>query len=104
MANSIEKTHVFTVQPESLALPICLFMKNKPVHIQWKCTWIKEEDYYYPSNMVLEKVWRDPHRDDEIKNLKTMWDVDELEPIFYEYFTSGLHLQAEIIKNSINFD
>lgn len=94
---------MFTLKPESLDNHICSFMKDKPVHIQWKCTWIKEDDYYYPTNIVLDKVWRDPHPDDEIKNLKTSWDANELDPVIYEYFNAGLSLQAEITRQSIEF-
>ena len=103
MVNSLEKTHTFTLKPESLANLICNFMKDKPVHVQWKCTWIKEDDYYYPTNIVLEKVWRDPHPDDEIKNLKTSWDASELDSNIYEYFNAGLHLQTDIVRHSIQF-
>ena len=103
MVNSLEKIHTFSISPESLSLYVNNFMKEKPVHIQWRCTWIKDNDYYYPTNIVLEKVWRDPHPDDEIKNLKTSWEANELDPIIYEYFNSGLYLQASIIQHTIEF-
>jgi|688.fasta_scaffold617408_2 hypothetical protein len=94
MANII-KNYTLSLEHCNFPIHVALFFKNKPIIIEYECTWNSDEGYYQPINLNITKVTRMIDKGEEVLELKNTWDSSELPNELKIFLESGLKIHAE---------
>jgi hypothetical protein len=94
MANNIIKNYTLYLEHYSIPFDVALYFKNKPIFINYECSWNADEGYYKPTNLNIIKITRMADKDDIVLGLKNTWDASELPNELKVFLESGLEIHA----------